>query len=134
MDNNTITGNYIAKNLADTADTATPGNVGININSGGGGSPVLGTVITFNTITDEDQDIAVNTPAPSTVEIHFNNLLGGKMGVANVCSFDGATSCGGIIDATLNYWGCTQGPGGLGCSTAGEPNIFFAPWISFPLQ
>ena len=36
---NVIIGNYIAKNLADQADTATPGNVGININSGDGGTP-----------------------------------------------------------------------------------------------
>ena len=45
MDNNVITGNYIAKNHKDTDDTAAPGPVGININSGGGGSPVTGTVI-----------------------------------------------------------------------------------------
>src|SRR5579862_9431093 len=69
MDNNTITGNYIASNLADTFDTATPGRVGININSGGGGSPVTGTVITFNIISDEDVDVAINTPA--TVEVHM---------------------------------------------------------------
>jgi hypothetical protein len=103
MENNTITGNYIASNLADLFDTATPGRVGININSGGGGSPVTGTVITFNIISDEDVDIAINTPAK--VEIHTNNLLGGKIGVANVCAFDGATICGGVIDAKRNYWG-----------------------------
>jgi hypothetical protein len=42
---NVIIGNYIAGNLADQADTATPGPVGININSGDGGSPIYGTVI-----------------------------------------------------------------------------------------
>lgn len=36
-----IIGNYIAGNGADTDDTATPGPTGINISSGGGGSPVL---------------------------------------------------------------------------------------------
>jgi hypothetical protein len=135
MDNNTITGNYIASNLADLFDTATPGRVGININSGGGGSPVTGTVITFNIISDEDVDIAINTPAK--VEIHTNNLLGGKIGVANVCAFDGATICGGVIDAKRNYWGCPDGPGAGGtCSSIPaiySTGIFFIPWIPQPV-
>ena len=88
MDGNMIIGNFIAGNLADQADTATPGRVGININSGGGGSPVVGTVITGNVIRDEDVDIAVNTPAE--VDTHLNELLGGKIGVADVCAFDHA--------------------------------------------
>ena len=36
--------------------------MGININSGDGGSPVHGTVISYNVIREEDVDIAVNTP------------------------------------------------------------------------
>jgi hypothetical protein len=128
MDNNTITGNYIASNLADTFDTATPGRVGININSGDGGSPVTGTVISFNAVSDEDVDIAINTP--TTVEIHDNALLGGKIGVANVCAYDLATICGGVIDATRNYWGCPGGPGAGGaCSSISGTNILFTPWI-----
>ena len=128
MDNNTITGNYIASNLADTFDTATPGRVGINISSGDGGSPVTGTVISSNLISDEDVDIAINTPA--TVEIHNNSLFGGKVGVANVCAYDGATICGGVIDATQNFWGCPDGPAGGGrCSTVSGTNILFTPWI-----
>jgi hypothetical protein len=131
LDNNIITGNYIASNLADTADTATPGRVGININSGGGGSPVTGTVISSNLISDEDVDIAVNTPA--TVEIHNNSLYGGKVGVANVCAYDKAIICGGVIDATQNFWGCPGGPAGGGrCSTVSGTNILFTPWLSVP--
>jgi parallel beta-helix repeat protein len=130
MDNNTITGNYIASNLADFADTATPGRVGININSGGGGSPVNGMVITFNTILDEDVDIAINTPA--TVEVHMNSLLGGNIGVANICAFDMAV-CGGVIDAARNYWGCRAGPGaGPTCSSVPPiygANVLFTPWL-----
>jgi len=129
MDNNTITGNYIASNLADTFDTATPGRVGININSGGGGSPVTGTKITFNLISDEDVDIAINTPA--TVEIHLNSLLGGHIGVANICAFDSAV-CGGVINATLNYWGCPGGPGAATCSSVPPiygADVLFTPWL-----
>jgi hypothetical protein len=76
--------------------------LGININSGGGGSPVTGTVIAQNVIRDEDVDVAINTPA--YVEIHFNDLLGGNIGVANVCAYDKAANCSGVIDASLNYW------------------------------
>jgi hypothetical protein len=127
MDGNMIIGNYIAGNLADTADTATPGKVGININSGGGGSPVLGTVISQNVIRDEDVDIAVNTPAE--VDIHLNDLLGDKIGVADVCVFDKATVCTGSIDATENYWGCMRGPNKDGCATTSGSDIRFTPWL-----
>ena len=139
MDNNTITGNYIAKNLADTDDTATPGPVGININSGGGGSPVTGTVIAYNTIEDEDFDIAINTPA--RVEIHFNNLLGGKnglggnTGVGDICVYDGATICAGAIDADQNYWGCADGPASGGaCGSTYGGSIRFTPWLTQPVS
>lgn len=127
MDGNMIVGNYIAGNLADTADTATPGTVGININSGGGGSPIDGTIISQNVIRDEDVDIAINTPAG--VDVHLNDLLGGKIGVADVCVFDHATACTGRIDATQNYWGCPAGPGGKECTTASGSDIRFFPWL-----
>lgn len=132
MSNNKIVGNYIAGNLKDSDDTATPGRVGININSGGGGSPVIGTVISENTIRDEDIDVAVNTPAE--VDVHLNNLLGHKIGVGDVCSFDGASMCTGTIDATQNYWGCPFGPGGPGCSTVSGADIRFAPWLRTPIN
>jgi hypothetical protein len=132
MSGNKIIGNVISGNLADQADTATPGPVGININSGDGGSPVLGTVISQNIIRDEDIDIAVNTPAE--VDIHLNDLRGGKIGVGDVCALDGATICTGSIDATQNYWGCPQGPGGHGCATASGSDIRFTPWLKKPVS
>ena len=128
---NRIIGNTIAGNLADLDDTATPGRVGININSGGGGSPVTGTVITGNNISDEDVDIAINTPA--LVDIHLNNLLGGKIGVADICAFDGATICTGSIDAVQNYWGCDDGPGGKKCSTVSGTDVVYIPWLEQPV-
>lgn len=85
MHGNMIIGNFIAGNLADQFDTATPGRVGININSGGGGSPVRGTVISQNIIRDEDIDIAVNTPAE--VDIHLNDLRGTNIGGATFVSW-----------------------------------------------
>lgn len=131
MSGNMIIGNFIAKNLADTADTATPGTVGININSGGGGSPVRGTIITQNLIRDEDVDIAVNTPAE--VDAHLNDLLGGKIGVADVCAFDKASACTGSIDAIENYWGCSAGPGGKGCTTVSGADIRVNPLLHEPV-
>lgn len=126
MNGNQIIGNYIAKNLADGDDTATGGTVGININSGGGGTPVTGTIITGNVIEAEDIDVAVNTPA--WVDIHLNSLLGGKVGVANVCTLDDPSCKGGAI-ATENFWGCEAGPGAKHCSTTSGPNIVSAPWL-----
>lgn len=131
MDGNKIIANFISGNAADQADTATPGSVGININSGGGGTPVHDTVISQNVIEDEDVDIAVNTPAE--VDVHLNNLLGGKIGVADVCAFDKATVCQGNIDAAENYWGCTAGPGGSGCTTSSGTDIRFTPWLNQPI-
>jgi parallel beta-helix repeat protein len=127
MNGNVITGNYIAKNLADGDDTATGGRVGININSGGGGTPINGTIISGNVITDEDIDIAFNTPA--WVNVHLNDLRGGKVGVANVCTLDDPSCKGGII-ATENYWGCPKGPGSGTCSTTSGPNVLFTPWLT----
>jgi hypothetical protein len=56
-------------------------------------------------------------------------LFGGKIGVGNVCAFDHASICGGTIDATQNFWGCTGGPSAGGrCSTVSGTNILFTPW------
>ncbi len=131
MSGNKIIGNIIAGNLADTFDTATPGRVGININSGDGGSPVRGTVISQNVISDEDIDIAVNTPAE--VDMHLNSLLGGGIGVGDVCALDGSSVCTGRIDATENYWGCPAGPGQHGCTTISAPRILWTPWLQKPV-
>ncbi|HEY1579620.1 MAG TPA: right-handed parallel beta-helix repeat-containing protein [Terracidiphilus sp.] len=130
MNGNQIIGNYIAKNLADVDDTATGGRVGININSGGGGTPVQGTIIAQNTIIDEDIDVAVNTPA--LVTVHQNNLLGGKTGVANVCSLDPPAPCTGGAVATDNFWGCAKGPGAKGCSMASDSSVITTPWLREP--
>jgi hypothetical protein len=133
MSGNQIIGNVIEDNLSDKDDTATPpGGVGININSGGGGSPVLGTIIARNIIEDEAVDVAVNTPAE--VDVHLNDLLGGKVGVADVCALDKASMCTGTIDATQNWWGCDDGPGSHGCSSVSGTNITFKQWLQKPVH
>jgi hypothetical protein len=127
MSGNMIVNNFISGNGADGDDTATPGTAGININSGGGGSPVYGTIISGNIIQNEDIAVAVNTPAE--VDVHLNDFLNGKVGVANVCSFDGA-QCTSLIDATANFWGCAAGPNTNGCATTKGMRIRFNPWLT----
>ncbi len=128
MDGNVIVGNFIQANGPDLDDTATPGPVGININSGQGGSPVRNTVIAQNTIVEEMVDVAINTP--NEVDVHLNTLLGGQTGVAYICSFDKGTACNGRIDASENYWGCAAGPGGSGCTTASGSAVTYSPYLS----
>lgn len=132
MSGNMIIDNYIAGNGADTFDTATPGPTGINISAGDGGSPIYGTIITGNIIRDEDVAIAVN--APNEVDAHLNDLLTGKIGVANVCALDASTACTGSIDVTENFWGCPGGPGSKGCSIVSGASIRFMPWLYKPFN
>lgn len=122
LNNNVIIGNRISGNGPDLGDTATPGNAGINLNSGMGGTPITGTIISGNTITNEDVDVAINTPAD--VDLHLNNLLGGQIGVANLGS--------GTVDATRNYWGCFFGPNSNKCSSVSGSGVTFVPFL--PIQ
>ena len=119
LDNNVITGNYIAGNGADTDDAFTPGRAGINIY---GLSPINNLVISLNVIKDEDIDIAIHTPAE--VHAQWNNLNSPGTGVANL-----GTS---PVVATRNWWGCANGPNSSGCSTVSGPNVQVAPWLSSP--
>jgi hypothetical protein len=123
LNNNSIIGNRIAGNGADVGDTPTPGPTGINLNSGGGGTPITGTVISGNTIENEAADVVINTPAK--VDLHFNNLLSGEIGVDNL----GA----GTVNATKNYWGCFFGPKSNKCSSVNGPGVTFAPFSPIPL-
>ena len=132
MNGNIIIGNFVSGNGADIGDTATPGTVGIQISSGGGGTAVQGTIISQNVITNEDYDVAVNTPG--TVTIHRNDLFpsGMGVGVGNICAYDGV-ACNGSVDAAENYWGCKSGPGGKGCSTASGRPVQVIPWLRYPV-
>jgi nitrous oxidase accessory protein NosD len=122
LNNNIVIGNYISGNGTDIGDTATPGPTGINLNSGMGGTPITGTVIRGNKIENETADVVINTPAD--VDLHFNNLLGGEIGVDNTGS--------GEINATNNYWGCFNGPGAKGCSTVSGSGVVFVPFLRVP--
>ncbi len=109
-----IIGNFISGNGADTEDATTPGTAGINIYgvAAAGATEILG-----NTIENEALDIVMNNPG--TMQAHLNNLLGGGVGVANLGK--------GGLDATLNYFGCSGGPGATGCATVSGTAVS-APW------
>jgi parallel beta-helix repeat protein len=128
MSGNSIVNNTISGNGADVADAETSGTAGINISSGDGGSGIVGTVVTGNTISGEDVDIGVNTGVE--IDIHQNNLLGGMIGIANDCTLDGASCTGSNINATQNYWGCSTGPGTSGCTTTSGTAINSASFLT----
>ncbi len=123
LNDNIIIGNHISGNGPDVGDTPTPGPTGINLNSGGGGTPITGTVIWGNIIENEDDDVVINTPAE--VDLHFNNLLGGGIGVDNLSP--------GTVNATNNYWGCFAGPTSSKCSSVSGTGVVFVPFLRIPL-
>jgi parallel beta-helix repeat protein len=117
LNNNVIVGNQISGNGADTGDAATPGPAGILISSPA--SPVTGTVISQNIITNEMISVAVFAPGEARVQ---RNSLSGTWGIANL-------GRGGAVNAEMNWWGCNMNPtfpmaGLLGCSpVSGSVNV-----------
>jgi len=118
---NLIAGNYIADNGRDVADNATAGPTGINIHAGNSGEPMTGNVVTGNIIERQDIDVAISTS--SQINVHLNDLKGGGFGVVNLGT--------GKIDATMNWWGCAQGPTANGCSAV-DGAVTYTPWLTKP--
>ena len=98
LNGNVIAGNTISGNGADTDDAATPGPTGIIIS---GISPITGTVISGNTISQET--IAVALYAPGSARVERNNLSLAKVGAANL-------GRGGVVYADNDWWGCNMNP------------------------
>ena len=115
-----IVGNQISGNSADNDDPASPGATGISILSF---TAVSGIVIAQNTFSSEIADITFNAPA-GTVEVHLNSFSGIEIGV------DAEST--GAIDASQNWWGCPDGPGGVGCSIVQGSLISTGSWLAAP--
>ena len=122
FNDNTIIGNHIYGNAADTADAATPGTTGINVYSA---AVMTGTVIAQNTFNDEAVNIAFKAPAGSNLNVHFNDFNDHNIGIDNL----GA----GWVDATENWWNCNTGTG-AGCATATGSNITTIPPLVVPFN
>jgi nitrous oxidase accessory protein NosD len=122
---NSVIGNHIRANGADTEDAATGGPTGINIYSV---VPVTGIVIADNVIEDESIGISFKSAATGPnaapqLQAHLNTFERRTIGISNL----GAAT----IDATLNWWGCPHGPGARGCATTTK-GVLFTPWSTTP--
>ena len=124
LNNNLIAGNSISGNGADTDDAATPGPTGINVFTNAGAAPITGTVIVQNIIKNEQVDIVANTGTGGLVDAHLNNLLGKATGVDNLGT--------GTVNATVNWWGCSKGPGASGCASVAGTGVTSTPWLTAP--
>jgi parallel beta-helix repeat protein len=129
IENTIVAGNTISGNGADVGDAVTPGTTGINFfgahtSSAPGG--LLGTQIYGNTISDQQYDIIYNSGVPLTV--HLNNLLfSPTITVAGLANTD--TTGIGSVDASQNYWGCSEGPAAAGCSAVVGSNVNSNPYL-----
>jgi len=119
MNNNEIVGNYISGNGADTEDAATSGPTGINLFST---APVTGTVISGNDIDNESIAIAYNVPS-GQLNVHFNDLPH-SIGIDNIGT--------GTVDATENWWNCSQGAGSGHCASVTGSGVSTTPWLFTP--
>jgi len=112
---NTIYGN------GPDAESGTMEKAGIALTADPGAGPLTGIRIVGNKIFGEGVDVVFN--APGELAAHQNNLFD-EIGVANLGS--------GSVDATLNWWKCSRGPGSPGCGSTQGGNIQVAPWLSTP--
>ncbi|HUL82723.1 MAG TPA: NosD domain-containing protein, partial [Gammaproteobacteria bacterium] len=112
---NTIFGN------GPDAESGTTEKAGIAITADPGAGPITGIRIVGNKIFGEGIDVVFS--APGALAAHQNSFFD-DVGVANL----GA----GAVDATLNWWKCSRGPGNPGCGSVQGPNVQVAPWLERP--
>ncbi len=83
-------------------------------------------IITNNTIEDNKKGISL-WHTPSGNEAHHNNIVGNtEYGVYN--------DSGVEFDATLNWWGATNGPAPSGSGDAVSDNVLYDPWLKAPYR
>lgn len=115
-----IAGNTIYGNGPDP-ESGSNANAGIAITADPGAGPITGIRIVGNKVFGEGIDVVFS--APGGLVAHQNNLFD-DIGVANLG--------GGAVDATLNWWKCSHGPGSPGCGSTQGSNIQVAPWLEQP--
>jgi len=112
---NTIFGN------GPDAESGSTEKAGVAITADPGAGPITGIRIVGNKIFGEGVDVVFS--APGSLSAHQNSFFD-DIGVANL----GA----GAVDATLNWWKCSRGPGNFGCGSTQGSNIQVAPWLERP--
>jgi len=113
--NNTIYGN------GPDAESGTMEKAGIAITADPGAGAITGIKIAGNKIFGEGIDVVFS--APGELLVHQNSLYD-SVGLANLGS--------GAVDATLNWWKCSRGPGNPGCASTEGANIQVAPSLERP--
>jgi parallel beta-helix repeat protein len=122
LNDNLIVGNQISGNGPDGDPGLTvPTGIDVFADEAHGALPITGTIITQNIFKNEAIDIAVATTGGVTAR--FNSFFD-AVGVNNLST--------GLVDATLNWWKCSGGPGANGCSTVTGTGIQTAPWLTRP--
>lgn len=115
-----IANNTIYGNGADP-ESGSMDKAGIAITADAGAGPITGIRIVGNRVFDEGVDVVFS--APGQLAAHENNFFD-AVGVANLGT--------GGVDATLNWWKCSRGPGYPGCASIDGPNIQVAPVLERP--
>jgi len=117
-----IAGNTISGNGPESdPGTTVPTGIDVFSDSTGGAAAITGVVIVGNTIKGEGIDVAIKTPGE--VDVHLNNFFG-DVGIDNLGT--------GSVNATMNWWKCSNGPGSNGCSALAGAGVQVAPWLSQP--
>jgi hypothetical protein len=83
---------------------------------------ITGTVIAGNVIEQETDGIVVKTNA--FVGAHLNDFVNLLEGVDNLD--------GGLVDARLNWWGCSRGPTAAGCAAISGTDVLYVPFLTSP--
>jgi parallel beta-helix repeat protein len=119
-----IAGNTISGNGPDSdPGTTVPTGIDVFSDTDAGAAPITGVVIVGNTIKNEGIDVAIKTPG--AVAVHLNNLFD-NLGIDNLGT--------GAVNATMNWWKCSGGPGSNGCSSFVGAGVQVSPWLTQPSQ
>ena len=71
-----------------------------------------------------EETIGIAVKTDSLVGAHLNNFDNQGIGVDNLAA--------GLVDARLNWWGCSRGPTAAGCAEVSGANVLFVPFLTSP--
>lgn len=111
-----------AQNVTIQNNTVTNCGVGIGLATSGPNIQIIG----GNDIQYNQVGIGITTPPQANWVANNNDIFGNTLfGVQNLT--------GTLFNAENNWWGCTAGPGNLGCDAVSS-NVDFTPWLTAPVD